>query len=167
MKRFRILMAATAGAAAVAAVGLAAAKADNLLAFGHATPAIDTAAAQDREIAKAAFTEVLSKKAGALGMTPPQNLAAYAPIYPDGMILDAIMSPASDTGGKVQYDAAASLRATLDFYEDAAALHHLPFTVAADGQGALVFRATDGRRQVQARLTRQFDNGTVVDLAYQ
>ncbi len=162
MKRSTLLIAA----AVLAATGLAVAKADNLLAFGHTTPAIDTAAARDRQIAKTAFTQVLAKKAEVLGMIPPGNLAPYAPIYPDGLILQASYAPNSDTGGALQYDAAASLRTTLDFYEDAAALHHMPFQVSADGPDTLVFKAGAGERRVTARLTRQFDNGTVVDLAY-
>jgi hypothetical protein len=163
MKRSTLLIAA---AAVLAATGLAVAKADNLLAFGHATPAIDTGAARDRQIAKAAFTQVLSKKAEVLGMIPPSNLAPYAPVYPDGLILQTSYAPNSETGGSLQYDAAASLRTTLNFYEDAAALHHMPFTVAADGPDTVVFRASNGPRRVEARLTRQFDNGTVVDLTY-
>ncbi len=99
-------------------------------------------------------------------MLSPQNLAPYAPIYPDGLILQESLAPSSDTGGNVQYIAAASLRSTLDFYEDAAAQQRLPFTVTAEGPGILVFRATDGRRQSVARLTKQFANGTVVDLTY-
>jgi hypothetical protein len=166
MNRSTLLIAA-AGAAALAVTGLAVAKADNLLAFGHATPAIDTGAAKDRQIAKAAFTQVLSSKAEVLGMIPPSNLAPYAPIYPDGLILQASYAPNADSGGSLQYDAAASLRTTLDFYEDAAALHHMPFTVAADGPDILVFKASSGPRRVEARLTRQFDNGTVVDLSYE
>ena len=163
MTRLTLLVA---GAAVLAATGLTIAKADNLLAFGHAAPAIDTGAARDRQIAKAAFTEVLSKKAGVLGMIPPSNLALYAPIYPDGLILQASYAPDSDRGGTLQYAAAASLRASLDFYEDAAALHRLPFSVAADGPDTLVFKAADGPRRVTARLTRQFDNSTTVDLSY-
>jgi hypothetical protein len=163
MTRLTMLIA---GVAAVAVTGLAVAKADNLLAFGHATPAIDTGAVQDRQIAKAAFTEVLSKKAEALGMIPPSNLAPYAPVYPDGLILQASYAPDSDSGGSLQYDAAASLRATLYFYEDAAALHHMPFTVTAEGPDTLVFKASNGPRRVEARLTRQFANSTVVDLSY-
>ncbi len=66
----------------------------------------------------------------------------------------------------MQYAAAAPLRATLDFYEDAAALHHMPFTVKAEGQDTVIFRGADGQRTVQAKLTRQFENGTQVDLTY-
>lgn len=165
MKRSTLLIAAAA-VGALAAAGVAVAKADNLLAFGHTTPAIDTGAAKDRQLAKAAFTQVLSKKAEVLGMIPPSNLAPYAPIYPDGLILQTSYAPNSDTGGSVQYDAAASLRTTLNFYEDAAALHRMPFTVAAEGPDTLVFKAANGAKRVEARLTRQFDNGTVVDLSY-
>jgi hypothetical protein len=166
MTRLTLLIAGAAVLAA-AGLGLAAAKADNLLAFGHATPAIDTAAARDRQIAKAAFTQVLARKADVLGMIPPSNLAPYAPIYPDGLILQATYAPNSDRGGALQYAAAASLRASLDFYEDAAALHHMPFSVAGDGPDTLVFKAADGPRRVTARLTRQFDNSTMVDLSYE
>src|ERR1700761_831725 len=156
----------TGAATVVLAGGLAFAKADNLLSLGQVRPAVDDGAAHDRLIAKAAFTEVLAKRAETLAMKPPTNLASYAPIYPDGLILSATLAPSSDTGGQVQYAAAAPLRATLDFYEDAAALHHLPFTVKADAADTLVFKAGDGRRTVQARLTRQFENGTQVDLTY-
>lgn len=164
MTRKPLLMAA---AAAVLLVGgLAVAKADNLLAWSPSRPAKDRAAVDNRLAAKTAFTEVLANRAETLGMKPPLNLAAYAPIYPDGLILYETLAPGSDRGGQVQYVAAAPLRTTLDFYEDAAALHHIPFTVTPDGQDAVVFKATDGARTVQATLTRQFENGTQVDLAY-
>jgi hypothetical protein len=42
----------------------------------------------------------------------------------------------------------------------------MPFTVRSDGPDTVVLRAADGSRMVQARLTRQFENGTEVDLAY-
>ncbi|MGZ3313323.1 MAG: hypothetical protein ACXU82_01190 [Caulobacteraceae bacterium] len=155
-----------AAAAALLAGGLAVAKADNLLAFARPRPAVDHEAAHDRLIAKAAFTEVLANRAETLGMKAPQNLAPYAPIYPDGLIVYATLAPASDSGGQVQYAAAAPLRATLDFYEDAAALHRMPFTVTSAGPDTVIFQATDGPRSVKARLTRQFENGTQVDLAY-
>lgn len=164
MTRKPLLIAAA--AAAMLAGGLAVAKADNLLAFGQVRPAVDEGAIRDRLIAKAAFTQVLAKRADTLAMKPPSNLAPYAPIYPDGLILYATLAPSSDSGGQVQYAAAASLRATLDFYEDAAALHHMPFTVKPEGPDTVVFQAADGPRMVQARLTRQFENGTQVDLAY-
>ena len=164
MIRKPLLIAAV--AAAMLAGGLAFAQADNLLAFGSIRPAVDNGAAHDRLIARAAFTEVLAKRADTLAMKPPANLASYAPIYPDGLILYATLAPSSDSGGQVQYAAAAPLRATLDVYEDAAALHHMPFTVTSEGPGAVVFRAADGARTVQARLTRQFENGTQVDLTY-
>jgi hypothetical protein len=157
---------ALAAAGALLAGGLAVAKADNLLAFGQPRPALDEGASRDRLLARTAFTEVLAKRAETLAMKAPTNLAPYAPIYPDGLVLYAMLAPASESGGQVQYVAAAPLRATLDFYEDAAALHHLPFTVKADGPDALVFQAGDGRRSVQAKLTRQFENGTEVDLTY-
>ncbi len=161
----KVLLALAAAAAALAG-GLAVAKADNLLAFGHARPAVDDGAAHDRLMAKAAFTEVLAKRTDTLGMKPPQNLALYAPIYPDGLILYAALAQSSDSGGQVQYAAAAPLRTALDFYEDAAALHHMPFTVKAEGPDTVIFRAAAGQRTVQARLTRQFENGTQVDLTY-
>ena len=163
MNRKPILIAVC--ALVVGGAGLAAAHADALLGLAR-TPAVDGGYAQDRQVAKAAFTDVLAKKATTLGMLPPLNLAPYAPIYPDGLILQESEGAASATDGEVQYTAAASLRAALDFYEDAAALHRLPFTVVADGPDSLVFKAADGRRQVQARLTKQFANGTVVDLTY-
>jgi hypothetical protein len=167
MSRKFLLTAAAAAAAAVVLVGgLAVAKADNLLTLGQLHPAVDRDAAHDRLIAKTAFTEVLARRADTLGMKAPPNQAAYAPIYPDGMIFDEALTPTSDSGGEVQYAAAAPLRATLDFYEDAAALHHMPFTVKPVGSAALLFQASDGSRTVQAKLTRQFENGTQVELVY-
>lgn len=156
-----------AAAAAVLLGGLAVSRADDVLTLARLRPAVDEAAAQDRLLAKAAFTEVLAGRAGTLGMKAPIGLAPYAPIYPNGMIFYETEDPASDHGGQIQYAAAAPLRATLDFYEDAAALHGLPFTVAAEGPDTLTFRATDGSRKVVAKLTRQFENGTQVDLAYE
>lgn len=156
----------TAAATVVLAGGLAFAKADDLLSFGQVRPAVDDGAAHDRLIAKAAFTEVLAKRADTLAMKPPENLAAYAPIYPDGLILSATLAPSSESGGQVQYVAAAPLRAALDFYEDAAALHHMPFTVKTGGPDTVIFQAAEGRRTVQAKLTRQFENGTQVELTY-
>jgi len=164
MIRKPLLIAAAASAMLVG--GLAVAKADNLLTFGQVRSAVDDGAARDRLVARAAFTEVLAKRADTLAMKPPTNLASYAPIYPDGLILYATLAPSSDSGGQVQYAAAAPLRATLDFYEDAAALHHMPFTVKSEGPDTVIFQAADGPRTVQARLTRQFENGTQVDLAY-
>jgi hypothetical protein len=146
--------------------GLAVAKADDFLAFGKLLPAVDHEAAHYRLAAKAAFTEVLANRAETLGMTRPVNLPTYAPIYPDGMIFYAVEASGTEGAGQVQYAAAAPLRTALDFYEDAAALHHLPFTVTSVGPDTLVFKATDGRRTLQARLNRQFENGTQVDLAY-
>lgn len=151
-------------------VGLAAARADNLFAFAApkaAEPAIYRSAnspAQDRLLAKAAFTTVLAHKSETLGMIAPTNLAPYAPIFPDGLILNETMG--AGASGAVQYDAAGSLRTLLDFYEDAAALNHLSFKARADGPDTLVFTASDGHRQVQARLTRQFADSTVVELSY-
>src|SRR4051812_28053897 len=116
----RKLFLTASAAAAVLVGGLAVAKADSLLALGGFRPAVDDGAARDRLIAKTAFTQVLANKAETLGMKAPQNLAPYAPIYPDGMILYGTLAVGSDSGGRVQYAAAAPLRATLDFYEDAA-----------------------------------------------
>lgn len=161
----KLLLSVTAVTALLAG-GLAVARAENLLPFAQLRPAVDGRAASDRLIARAAFAQVLAKRADTLAMKPPQNLATYAPIYPDGLILYATLSPSSDSAGQVQYAAAAPLRATLDFYEDAAALHRMPFTVKADGPDTVIFQAADGARIVQARLTRQFENGTQVDLTY-
>jgi hypothetical protein len=157
---------AAAAASAALAGGLAVAKADNLLPFGPVHPAVDQEAARQRAIAKTAFTEVLANRAETLGMRPPLNLAPYAPIYPDGMILYESLAGDSDTGGQVQYAAAAPLEAALDFYEDAAALHHLAFAVKRPAPDSVIFEATAGPRHVEARLSRQFKNGTEVDLAY-
>ena len=156
----------SAAAAAALAGGLAFAKADNLVSFGHDRPAVNDEAARDRLIAKAAFSDVLAKRAETLAMKPPENLAPYAPIYPDGLILYATQDLSSDTGGQVQYVAASPLRAALDFYEDAAALHHMAFTVRSEGPDTVILQAADGPRAVHARLTRQFENGTQVDLTY-
>lgn len=169
----RTLGLSAAGAAAILGlVGLAAAKADNLLNFGPSQPpepAIyrsTNTPIQDRLLAKAAFTEVLARKNQTLGMIPPANLAPYAPVYPDGFVIDESLSGTSPTGGALEYDAPGSLRTVLDFYEDAAALHHMPFKVSAEGPQTLVLAASDGRREMQARLTHQFANSTVVDLTY-
>jgi hypothetical protein len=161
------------GAAAVIVgglVGLAAARADNLMPFTSPKPAepavyhSDNTPMQDRLLAKTAFTEVLAHRSQTLGMIAPSNLAPYAPIFPDGLILDEAMGDGAS--GKVQYDAAGSLRTLVDFYADAAALHHLSFQTRDEGPDTVLFTASDGHRQVQARLTRQFANGTVVDLSY-
>jgi hypothetical protein len=162
----------SAAVAAVAAAGLAVAHADNLLNLRPAKPTepavyrSTNTPEQDRLLAKAAFTEVLAHKNSTLGMKAPVNLQPYAPVFPDGLILEEIEAPDSATGGSIQYAAAGSLRTVLDFYEDAAALHHLPFRVSAEGPDTLVFSASDGRRKVEARLTRQFANGTDVVLTY-
>lgn len=160
------------GVVALAAAGLAAAKADNLLAIGD-RPAEEQAVyrssntpAQDRLLAKAAFTQVLARKHETLGIKPPLNLQPYAPVFPDALILQAAEAVETPTGGSLQYTAPGSLRTLLDFYEDAAALHRLPFEVKAEGPDTLVFTATDGHRRIEARLTRQFANGTQVDLTY-
>jgi hypothetical protein len=161
---FRTLMAA-AGAAALAVIGVAVAQGEPLIAFGHADRAAD-AGRQDRLLAKAAFTQVLAHRADVLGMTPPLNAPPYAPVYPDGLILQEAMSAQSPTGGSLSYAAPASLRTVMDFYEDAAALARMPFHVAAVAPDAVLLTATDGRRTLKARLTRQFEQGTVVDLSY-
>jgi len=165
---------ATTAVAVIALAAVAVAKADNLFAFAKpkapdaAVYYSDNTPAQDRLLAKSAFTQVLARKAQFLGgISPPPNEPAYAPVYPDGLILEATLSSETPSGGAVQYTAAGSLRTVLDFYEDAAALSHLPFQVSAAGPDSLVFKAVDGGRQVQAKLTRQFANGTVVDLRYQ
>jgi hypothetical protein len=168
MNRKSLLIASAAGVAAVALAGLVAARADNPGA-PRAQPAIARAApdARDRLLAKAAYTQVLSKKAEYLGMIPAQNLAAYAPIYPDGMILEQNLGAASPTGGSIQYVAAATVPALVAFYQDAAAHQGLPFQVSSLTPDMVLFRAADGKgRLVRARLTRQFDNGTQVDLTY-
>lgn len=163
---------AAAGAVVLGAASLAAARAGNVLNLAPAQPPepavyrSSNTPAQDRLLAKAAFTEVLAKKTDTLGMKPPATLPSYAPVFPDGLILDETLSPDSPTGGSLQYEAAGSLRTVLDFYEDAAALHHLPFRVAAAAPGALVFTAADGPQRVEAKLTHEFANGTQVDLSY-
>jgi hypothetical protein len=169
--RFVWTLAAVA-ALALGAAGLAAAKADSFMIFGAARssePAVyhsSNTPSQDRLLAKAAFAEVLARKGETLGMAPPLNLAPYAPVFPDGLILTEAESTTSPTGGSLEYAAAGSLRTLLDFYEDAAALNHLPFHVTAEGPDTLVFTAAEGHRRVQARLTRQFAQGTQVQLSY-
>lgn len=64
------------------------------------------------------------------------------------------------------YVAAAPLRAAVDIYEDAAALHRMPFTGKTGGPDTVIFQAAEGPRTVQAKLTRQFENGTQVELTY-
>lgn len=164
MSRRPLLIAAA--AAAVIAGGLAVAKADDFLTFGKLRPALDEEAAHHRLVAKAAFTEVLANRAETLGVKPPVDRPPYAPIYPDGMIFNAIEGSGAHAPGQVQYAAAAPLRTALAFYEDAAALHNMPFTVTSEGPDTLVLKASDGGRTLHARLTRQFENSTQVDLAY-
>ncbi len=166
MIRPRPLMAAAAtGAAALALVAVA--RADTLFAFGHADRSADQqAASHARLLAKAAFTQVLAHRADILGMAAPLNAQPYAPIYPDGLVLEETLSPQVATGGTVSYDAPADLRTTIDFYEDAAASQGLPFHVATVAPDTVEFTAGDGRRMVKARLTRQFAQSTVVDLSY-
>jgi hypothetical protein len=165
MIRSRILVAASAAVALALALA-GAARADGLFGFGGGQAASTQASLQDRLLAKAAFTTVLERRSGVLGMTAPLNLAAYAPIYPDGFIVSESLAVGSPTGGMVHYAAAAPLQAVLAFYEDAAALAHLPFQVTAQGPDALVLQAGDGRRKVHAVLTRQFKESTVVYLTY-
>src|SRR6185312_7371882 len=62
-----------AAATAVLVGGLAFAKADNLAPFGWTRPAVDEGAAHDRLIDKAAFTDVLARRAETLAMKPPEN----------------------------------------------------------------------------------------------
>jgi hypothetical protein len=172
MKRKQgVLTAAAVAVLAVAAVAVA--KADNLLTFARpGAPdakvyTSDHTPSQDRLLAKTAFTQILSRKAQFLGIAAPENEPSYAPVYPDGLILEATLSPTTPSGGSVQYAAAGSLRTLLDFYEDAAALNHMPFQVSSAGPDALVFKAADGVHKVQATLTRQFADSTEVDLSYQ
>jgi hypothetical protein len=42
----------------------------------------------------------------------------------------------------------------------------MPFTVKSAGPDTLIFQAGNGAGGVHARLTRQFENGTQVDLTY-
>ncbi len=169
MIRTPILVAAAAsGAAVLALAGAVVARADNLFDFGRPQPAVETdvnTPAQDRLLAKAAFTTVLERRAEVLGMTAPVNLAPYAPIYPQGFISDQALPP-NAPGGRVQYAAPAPLRAVMDFYEDAAAAAHMPFTARATAPDTLVLTAGDARRGITVTLTRQFANSTVVDLHY-
>lgn len=166
-----LAISAAAGAVALIAVGLAVAKADNLTLFARAPaePAVyrsDNTPAQDRLLARTAYTSVLAHGPQALGMIPPANAPAYAPIYPDGLILKSELSPSNPSGGAIEYDAAGPVRAVLDFYEDAAARARLPFTVSARSPDVTEFKAGQGAHGVQVTLTRQFANGTVVDLSY-
>lgn len=168
MKRSRIALVLAAG---VVAAGGAAASAQNLwsgLFTPHGTsgpPAEDQA--KNAVLAKAAWQTVASHKADVLGMIPPQNQPAYAPIYPEGMILLETMDVRRPSAGAIQYDAAAPVGAVLDFYRAAAAQARLPVRVANEApNGDATFVAGDGRRQVTVRLTRQFANSTVVDLSY-
>lgn len=160
--------------AVLALAAVAVAKADNLfgLARSKAPDAAvyysDNTPSQDRLLAKTAFTQVLAHKAEFLGgISPPENRPSYAPVYPDGFILEAALSNTAPSGGSVQYIAAGSWRTVLDFYEDAAALNGMPFQVSAAGPDTLMFKAADHGRQMQAKLTRQFAKSTVVDLTYQ
>ncbi len=167
MSRSRIfaLLAATvivAGGAAASAQGLF----TTLLDHHNTTakPADDPA--QDAVLAKAAWQTVATHKSETLGETPPLNAPAYAPVYPDGLILQAAMDTAKPSGGSMEYDAAGPVGAVLDFYKDAAAQTGLPVRQATETPDGAVFVAGDGHRQVSVKLTRQFANGTVVDVNY-
>jgi hypothetical protein len=165
MNRSTTLFAA-AGVAALALVGLAA-RADSLFPFARSaqTPA-EAEALHDRMLAKAAFTAVLEHKNETLGMIAPQDLPAYAPIYPDGLILGFAPAPDAPSGETLNYDAAAPLRAVFDFYADAAALAHLPLKTATVSDQGGTLTASDGRRKLTVKLTRQFAQSTVVDMTY-
>jgi hypothetical protein len=168
MKRSRIALVL---AAVIVAAGGAAASAQNLwsgLFEPHKTGGLPPEdPARDAALAKAAWQTVAGRKAEVLGMIPPANQPAYAPIYPDGLILLETMDPSRASAGKMQYDAAGPVGAVLDFYRDAAAQARLPVKVAAETpNGDATFVAGDGHRQVTVKLTRQFANGTVVDMTY-
>ena len=118
----RKTLSATAAAAALlalAVLGAAVAKADNLTSLSLWTFG-DPPAGPDRLAAKAAFTQVLAHQAETLGTHPPDNDPLYAPIYPDAFVFDASLGE-QPTGGQVSYSAAADVPTLLRFYEDAAA----------------------------------------------
>ena len=166
MKPTRIALALAAGAIVI---GGAAASSQNAFGnlFGKGAKSAQADAARDAAVGKAAWQVVAQRKNEVLGLAAPQNLPAYAPIYPDGLILLASMDVARPTGGAVQYDAAAPVGAVLEFYKAAAAQARLPVKIAsAATDGQATFSAGDGRRQVTVKLTRQFANGTVVELSY-
>jgi hypothetical protein len=168
MKRSRIALVLAAG---VVAAGGAAASAQNLwndlfTAHGKSGPTAEDQA-RNAALAKAAWQAVASHKADVLGMIPPLNQPAYAPIYPDGMILLETTDVKRPTAGALQYAAAAPVGAVLEFYRAAAVQARLPVRAANQApNGDATFVAGDGRRQVTVRLTRQFANSTVVDLSY-
>jgi hypothetical protein len=168
MKRSHTIAALIVGAVAV---GGAAASAQGLI--GNLfTPHADQLQladnqTQDAVLAKAAWQTVVSHANETLGMIPPQNDPAYAPIYPDGFIYQSGLDAAHANAGAIQYDAAAPVGAVLDFYKTAAVRAGLPVKVDSEtpaGEGTFV--AGDGHRQVSVKLTRQFANGTVVNLTY-
>ncbi len=138
----------------------------NLVLHRNASGTSQASSQQDAVIANAALRAVSSHQADTLGMIAPQNAPAYAPIYPEGLILEERLADNNPNGGTVSYDAAAPVGVVLNFYKEAAEQAHLPVraaTLSADG-GLLV--AGDGQHQVTAKLTKQFANATVVDLTY-
>jgi len=156
-------------AATVIVAGGAAASAQGLFTtlLNHDKTAVNPAddPAQDAVLAKAAWQTVAAHKGEVLGMTLPLNDPAYAPVYPDGLILQAVQGD-KPSAGTMEYDAAGPVGAVLDFYKDAAAQNGLPVRQATETPDGAVFVAGDGRRQVSVKLTRQFANGTVVDVNY-
>jgi len=152
--------------AAVTVSGLAVAKADNLISFApDLWSGANTQATQDRLLARTAFTQVLEHRNETLGMSPGK-VPTYAPIFPDAMVFDAAYDPDKPTGGRAQYAAAADVPTMLRFYEDAAALAHLPVQTDKETPDGAQFVAGDGHRQVSAKLTKQFKQSTQVDLDY-
>ena len=100
MKHTRIALALAVG---VVAAGVAAAvSAENQWADlfdGSKSKASAQAQANHAVLAKAAWREVAARKATTLGMAAPLNLPAYAPIFPDGLVLSAAMDDARATAG--------------------------------------------------------------------
>jgi hypothetical protein len=121
---------------------------------------------QDQKLASAAIGQVQARKAEVLGMTLPLNAQPYAPIYPDGFIVDESQSPTSPNAGKVQYDAAAPVGAVVEFYKAAAQRAGLQAQVTTVSPDVTEVKASDGHRSLTARMTRQFATSTVVDLDY-
>ena len=167
MTRTQRLVAGAAVLAALAVTGFAAAKSDTLiLAIDPAAREARALDQQDRQLAIAAYTQVLSRQAGWLGMNPPGNHPAYAPVFPDAFVMDASLDPDRDSAGAMQYAAASDVGTALHFYEDAAARAGLPFkTVQVTPDGA-TFVAGDGKRRLTAKLTKQFKTSTLVDVSY-
>ena len=160
----KTLFAAGAGLLALAVLGAAVAKADNLTSLSLWRFA-DPQAEQDRLLAKAAFTQVLEHNGETLGIHPPDNDPLYAPIYPDAFVFDSRLGE-QPTGGQVSYSAAADVPTLLRFYEDAAALAHLPIQQEKVDKTGAVLVAGDGRHAVSAKLTKQFKQSTQADVTY-